>query len=327
MPPNHDFESPGMQRLSRRVILCGAAALAGCGRSPVMKQGAKPAVSIVRAAYTQDIYPLVRRLLGDLKLDVRGKRVLLKPNLVEYSEGAPINTRPLVVHAVLEALLSLGAGSVLIGEGPGHRRDTLDLAEAAGYFDAIPKFEERFVDLNTDDVAEVKLRSNLSRLSSLFISRTAASCDLVISIPKMKTHHWVGATLSMKNFFGVVPGAVYGWPKNVLHWAGINESIVDLSHVFPATFAVVDGIEAMEGNGPIQGDSRHVGVLVAGGDLPAVDSTCCRVMGINPQKIPYLSLASLQGQTVELNVSQVGEKISEVQSSFKVLPDYRGILL
>jgi uncharacterized protein (DUF362 family) len=143
----------------------------------------------------------------------------------------------------------------------------------------------------------------------------------------MKTHHWVGATLSMKNFFGVVPGAVYGWPKNVLHWAGINESIVDLSHVFPATFAVVDGIEAMEGNGPIQGDSRHVGVLVAGGDLPAVDSTCCRVMGINPQKIPYLSLASLQGQTVELNVSQVGEKISEVQSSFKVLPDYRGILL
>ena len=47
-------------------------------------------------------------------------------------------------------------------------------------------------------------------------------------MPKMKTHHWVGATLSMKNLFGVVPGGIYGWPKNVLHWSGLEESIADL---------------------------------------------------------------------------------------------------
>ena len=73
---------------------------------------------------------------------------------------------------------------------------------------------------------------------------------------KMKTHHWVGATLSMKNLFGVVPSGIYGWPKNVLHWAGIDESIADLHAAFPRHFAIVDGIVGMEGNGPIQGSAQ-----------------------------------------------------------------------
>ena len=108
----------------------------------------------------------------------------------------------------------------------------------------------------------------------------------------MKTHHWVGATLSMKNLFGVVPSGIYGWPKNVLHWVGIEESIVDLHAAFRHHFAIVDGIVGMEGNGPIQGTAKHVGVLVAGGDPVAVDATCCRIMGIDPMRIRYLQLAA-----------------------------------
>ena len=107
----------------------------------------------------------------------------------------------------------------------------------------------------------------------------------------MKTHHWTGATLSMKNLFGVVPGGVYGWPKNVLHWAGIHECIADLHALFPRQFAIVDGIVGMEGNGPIQGTPKPAGVLVAGGDPVAVDATCCRIMQIDPLQIGYLRLA------------------------------------
>ena len=89
----------------------------------------------------------------------------------------------------------------------------------------------------------------------------------------------------MKNFFGLVPGSVYGWPKNKLHYIGINEAIVALNRVFRNTFAIVDGIVGMEGNGPIQGKPKPAGVIVMGRDLVAVDATCCRIMGIDPEKV------------------------------------------
>ncbi len=96
----------------------------------------------------------------------------------------------------------------------------------------------------------------------------------------------------MKNLFGVVPGGVYGWPKNVLHWAGIPECIADLHSLFPKAFAIVDGIVGMEGNGPIQGTPRTAGVVIAGASPVAVDATCCRIMGLDPTRIRYLQLAA-----------------------------------
>ena len=100
----------------------------------------------------------------------------------------------------------MGAASVRIAEGPGHRRNTLDLADAAGYFRIVPKFEEIFTDLNIDDVSHVHLPRQVSRIGKLYLPNTALGADLLVSMPKMKTHHWAGATLSMKNLFGTVPG-------------------------------------------------------------------------------------------------------------------------
>jgi uncharacterized protein (DUF362 family) len=141
----------------------------------------------------------------------------------------------------------------------------------------------------------------------------------------MKTHHWAGATLSMKNLFGVVSGGVYGWPKNVLHWAGIPECIADLHRALPVHFAVVDGIVGMEGNGPIQGKAKQAGVLVAGRDLRAVDSTCCRIMSIDPGRIEYLRLAAVDaGDRVPL-VWQIGESVERVRTRFELLPEWEGI--
>ena len=83
--------------------------------------------------------------------------------------------------------------------------------------------------------------------------------DWIVSVAKMKTHHWAGATLSMKNLFGVMPGIYYGWPKNVLHQAGIENSILDINATLKPHFAIVDGIVGMEGDGPIMGDPKKVG--------------------------------------------------------------------
>ena len=241
--------------VSRRRWLAGALALAGCGSKKIIAHPAQ--VSIVRApAYDQTLYDIVRRMLAEHRLHVRGRNVVLKPNLVEFEPGSSINTHPLIVHAAYEAFIALGAASVRIAEGPGHRRNTLDLADAAGYFQLVPRFEEIFTDLNIDDVSRVELPRQVSRLGKLYLPNTALGADLLVSMPKMKTHHWAGATLSLKNLFGTVPGGLYGWPKNVLHWGGIDESIADLRTAFPRQFALVDGIIGMEGNGPIQGQAE-----------------------------------------------------------------------
>ena len=153
--------------LNRRQVLKGSVAFAatvGCARKP--KPGGEPRVSILKADYGPGLHDKVRRLLLDHKLDVRGKRVLLKPNLVEFDPGAAINTNPLLVLAALEAFRSLGAASVGIAEGPGHRRVTLDLADAAGYYRTFPDFDKVFTDLNLDDVAQVRLPRSAVRLAS-----------------------------------------------------------------------------------------------------------------------------------------------------------------
>jgi uncharacterized protein (DUF362 family) len=305
---------------NRREWLAGAAALSGC---TARQATATPqTVSIVRApVYDQRIYDTVRRMLAAHRLDVRGRSVVLKPNLVEFEPGSSINTHPMLVHAAYEAFRAMGAASVRIAEGPGHRRNTLDLADAAGYFRTVPGFEDIFTDLNVDDVSQVHLSRQVSRLGKLYLPNTVLAADLLVSMPKMKTHHWVGATLSMKNLFGTVPGGLYGWPKNVLHWAGIDECIVDLHAAYPRQFALVDGIVGMEGNGPIQGSAKTAGVLVAGSDPAAVDATCCRIMRIDPYKVGYLRLAAHGGaQIAQAGIRQTGEEIASVATPFALIP-------
>jgi uncharacterized protein (DUF362 family) len=305
--------------MTRRELLVGAAGatvlLSGCNsKKPIRESN----VSVVKApAYSDALYSIVRSLFVQHRVPVKGKTVVLKPNLVEFDAGSSINTHPMLVHAALEAVRALGAANVCIAEGPGHRRLTLDLADEAGYFSTIPKFENLFVDLNLDDVSRRKLVRPASKLAELYMPHTVLGCDLLVSLPKMKTHHWAGATLSMKNLFGTVPGGVYGWPKNILHWAGIHECIADLQQFVPNSFALVDAIDGMEGNGPIQGKTKHVGLLVAGRDMVAVDAACCRIMAIDAQKIGYLRVAGLDKRRIR----QIGEDPEKLRMPFALLPE------
>jgi uncharacterized protein (DUF362 family) len=123
----------------------------------------------------------------------------------------------------------------------------------------------------------------------LWLPRTVLESDFLVSMPKIKTHHWSGVTLSMKNIFGVVPGARYGWPKNILHWRGIQESILDLCATVPIHFVIADGIVAMEGNGPLNGTPRPLGKIVLADDPVAADATCARLMGFEPERIGHIS--------------------------------------
>jgi len=285
--------------------------------------------------YNDDIRGSIIRGLKELRIssfEIKGKHVLIKPNLVEpYREFSHINTHPFVIRAAVEAFRHLGANSVIVAEGSGHRRDSLLVLEESGLAEVLYEDKIPFVDLNMSSAVKVKNRGGVSKLSEFFIPQEILRADIVVSAAKMKTHHWAGVTLSMKNMFGIMPGNIYGWPKNVLHWAGLSECIFDITATVKPQLAIVDGIIGMEGDGPIMGHPIHSNVIVLGNNLPAVDATCARIMGISPKKIPYLKRASGRlGAIKQSNIEQRGQSIESVKREFQLLdyiPAHRGIRL
>ena len=284
-------------------------------------------VMIRRAAnYEQELGTLIYEGLVEFALPVRDKVILLKPNLVGLDPLGVMNTHPAVIAATRESFLRLGASQVLIGDGPAMDRDTDAILESVRLREFVGPLARVFVDLNIDDVERVPLATKASRLKELYMPKTVLGADLVVSMPKLKTHHWAGVTLSVKNMFGTVPGSCYGWPKNVLHWAGIDNAILDINAAVKPDFAIVDGIVGMEGNGPIQGTPKVCGALIFGDDPVAVDATCCRVMGLMPERIKYLAAAGTMLGHINIDkIQQVGENIDTVFSRFKVLHEFIGL--
>lgn len=323
--------------MKRREFLLGAVA---AGPAIAMLGGGSPTSRWDRAAYRKrsesrvvvsraDSYesPLIERIVEGIRLcgvNVAGRSVLLKPNLVEFDPQGVINTNPAVVAAAIEAFKRLDARKVTVAEGPGHRRDNEYLLRASGLQDILDQHRTRYVDLNSDDVSARSLSSRFTSLGRLYLPNTVLEADLVVSMPKLKTHHWAGVTLSMKNMFGVIPGSIYGWPKNVLHWAGIDESIVDINSALAMPrFAIVDGIVGMEGNGPIQGTPRRAGVLIFGEDPVAVDATAARLMRLDPAKVKHLRIAGeFLGNIDREHIVQVGEPIESLAQDFQVISQF-----
>lgn len=287
-----------------------------------------PSKVVIRrvADYEEDLLAVIQESISAFGLSMKEKSVLLKPNLVGLDPLGVINTHPAVIAAARECFLSMGAAQVLIGDGPALDRDTEAILESVRLREFTGPLGRSFVDLNIDDVELVSLKTRASRLKELYFPKTALGVDFLVSMPKLKTHHWAGVTLSLKNMFGVVPGSCYGWPKNVLHWAGIDRAILDINAAARPDFAIVDGIVGMEGNGPIQGTPKASGVLVFGNDPVAVDATCCRVMGLVPERVKYLAHAgTLLGHVKADKIQQVGESIASVRTPFAVLPAFHSV--
>ena len=276
------------------------------------------------ANYQADLSSVLFETLREFDLPVRGKTVLLKPNLVGLDPLGMMNTHPAVIAAARESFLRLGAAEVMVGDGPAMDRDTQAVLESIRLREFAGPLSRFFVDLNTDDVERVLLKTRASRLRELYFPKTVRGVDFLVSLPKLKTHHWAGVTLSLKNMFGVIPGSCYGWPKNILHWAGIDRAILDINAAVRPDFAIVDGIIGMEGNGPIQGVSKTAGVLIAGDDPVAVDSTCARIMGLAPEKINHIArAATLLGHIETQKIRQLGESIASTRTPFAVLESFR----
>ena len=329
------FSSSMHRRLSRRDFIATLSVpllAAGCGQPFDPRRFYVPASSAVglfpASSYAVDFADLILRGFRELDVRLTGRRVFLKPNMVEYELGTAINTHPQVIAGAAIACRRAGASEVVVGEGPGHRRDIEYLLTSTGLSDLLREERIRFVDLNHDDVAVVPLQSWFTGLRELALPVTLLESDFVISMPKLKTHHWAGMTCSMKNLFGTVPGAVYGWPKNPLHMHGIPNSILDLTATIRPHFAIVDAVTAMEGDGPIMGRPRALGFVAMGSDLVAVDATCARVIGLDPAKIEYLKPAArFLGIIDASRIEQRGEPPARYATQFDVVPALESLRL
>lgn len=317
-------------RISRRsAVLAGSAALAGAGAGAFRLLGEGLSASTFVAAVPSyeggTLDRAVRDAIAASGFDrdrVKGRSVVLKPNLVEPTRTSPhINTHPQFLRAVAEAFRRLDAREVVVAEGPGHCRDARWVLDESGVGAILDDYKLEYVDLNHDETDAVPNRLGRTGLSEFQLPRTITRrADIVVSLPKVKTHHWAGVTLSMKNLFGVVPGVCYGWPKNVLHQHGIMASILDLTATVRPHLAIVDGIIGMEGDGPIMGTPRALGVIVAGTNLPAVDATTARLMDVNPRRIVYLEAADGRlGPIASSRIVQRGEPLAPLIRRFAAL--------
>lgn len=285
------------------------------------KRQGKSTVALVPCNnYEEDILNLLLGLGDKLKLpDVKGKRVVLKPNMVEVrGPESPITTNPAIVRAAIQLIDRLGARQIIVAEGPGHMRDTEYLLDATGIGALLRQMKIPFVDLNLDDILKVNNPTAFNKLNDFYLPRTIVEAEAIISLPKLKTHHWVGVTCSMKNLFGVVPGRKYGWPKNLLHKKGIANSIIDLQHMVKPAFAIVDAVVAMEGDGPINGTPIETGFIAMSDDLAALDATMARIMSIDLDDLPYLLLAGMTVGNIEpAQIDIVGSTVEALQKPFK----------
>ncbi len=310
----------------RTLLQAGGAGAALCAITPLLHRWANPTASVFVARHQRYEGPLTQTIRdgllasGELPDWYHGKRVLLKPNLVEPTKAIPhMTTHPAMIVAAAEVFRSWGA-SVLVGEAPGHVRDTEMALIESGVGEALDDAGVRFADLNYEEAFWRRNRGKRSRLRGFWFPKSVAEADVVVSMPKMKTHHWVGITCSMKNFYGVLPGIKYGWPKNVLHHNGIPQTVADVNATLSRTLAIVDGITCMEGDGPILGSPKPMGLVLVGASLASVDATAARIMGLDPTQVEYLQLATRRmGPLDDRLIEQRGEAWQDLATPFQIL--------
>ncbi len=279
------------------------------------------------ASYTDDVLGHLRELwrLAEMP-DVRGKRILVKPNLVDYIDNHPSTTAPEVVGAVIDLLGELGASELVVGDGPAFRRQAGPVVEGCGLAAVLEARGIRFIDLNYDDPQPVPVKDGwLTRSPFLWLPRHVREADMIVSVPKLKTHHWAKVSLSVKNLLGVVPGARYGWPKNILHINGFIPSILGVYQLVPPVVAVVDGIVGMEGDGPLFGEPVQHGLLAVGRDPVAVDVTCAGLMGFELEFVDYLSLAAWTGVGQATRIETRGASPERLQQRYELPPSEQAL--
>lgn len=251
----------------------------------------------------------IERCLSLIKSEImtglrRAKNVVVKPNcVVDNNKLAATNVDAL--RAVLEFIRPYVKGQITIAEGSG-LGDTLTAFRNYGYLDLQEKYDFEICDINNDDFEIIKLFDKNGKTWDAQVSKTILSSDYLISIAPPKTHNEVVYTGAIKNVavgsllrpsakLPALIAAKIGLMKNnkmSIHQGPriINQNIKCLAQELPIQLSIVDGFEAMEGDGPIGGDMVPAHWAIASSDPIAADYLACQLMGIDIKDVGYLSM-------------------------------------
>jgi len=244
----------------------------------------------------------------DLGLDLKNKKsAILKPNIViPATPGSSIITHPVLVEAVINVLEKNGTKEIIIAEGPGVGADESKAFELSGYNKLASKKNVKLINLNTAERVEMQWKYGTLKLPKIVVES-----DLYINMPKMKTHGQTVVTLGMKNQKGLLSRA----DKQKFHKLGLHEPLVELAKVIQPHIVIVDAIESMEGEGPLNGKKKKVGALVIGTNQVETDTVCCEIMGIDPKKVEHIAEGIKQSLGPE-KPEIIGSGINEVETVF-----------
>ena len=290
------------------------------------------------------------------RLKADAEWVVIKINIVELREqGSGIITDWRVVKGLIKAIHEVAPDArVTIAEGPaewitpgspevevGAERDRIDGFELAGFRQLLTDSELAGVkldilDLNFDEIVEVEIADGGYAQKQWSLPAAIVKSDFVISVPVLKIHEDIGVTNAMKNFVGIAPGLVYGWPKmrgypprsgnpGIPHTAGIlDETICDLVTAAGIDFALVDAIMCMERAKTDKFDGRPVrmNAIIASADVVAADAISSWLIGLNPFDIEYLTLATHRGvgQCDPAKIDVEGSSVEDLVVRFEKTP-------
>ena len=265
--------------------------------------------------------------LGGIKAFVKpGQKVLLKPNLLRRARPEEVvATHPAVVKSVAELVIEAG-GKAIIGDSPGaamtNTRNTLIKLYRSCGLERVA--EETGAELALDTSQEIVSLPKGKILKRIEIVKYARDVDVIINLPKFKTHCFTLLTGAVKNLFGLVPGLIKPtYHANFPDVDDLSTMLVDLMEFASPALSIVDGVWAMEGDGPSAGTLRETGMIIAGENPAAVDVVLSRIMGIDPLLIST-TRQSVERGLLEKDLSTIeirGVELSKViQSDFKIPP-------
>lgn len=261
----------------------------------------KPTVSLVRAvSYEQsqlraDLEKLLEPLGGMGAFVKLGDRVLLKPNLLVGSRsGRECTTRPEIVYCITQMVREAG-GKPFLGDSPAFG-SAKGVAVANGYAPMLEELLLPVVDFKG------KRYQSVGEFGHLLISKEAMEADVVINLPKVKSHVQLTLTMGVKNLFGCVPGKMKAW------WhleAGKDRDrfgtmLVETARAIAPNLTILDGIIGHEGNGPSGGEPRSLGLLAASSNVFALDQSVVEILNADPAAIPTIAAAQRLGICPEL---------------------------
>lgn len=262
-----------------------------------MTQPALSKVCIQKSTYeTADIGSLIAPLGGMGNFVKKGDRVLLKINMLSGNDPAKgVTTHPSIVGAAADAVMAQG-GIPYIGDSPSGLFNRRTLEKAYGRCGMAALSKEKGIELSYDTQSRKVEIPGARRLRHTRICNYILDADKVIALPKLKTHAFMTLTLSVKLMYGAIPGISKAKYHSFFPSPGaFADMLLDVFSARKPDLCIMDAITGMHGNGPLNGRKIDMGVLLASGDAVALDLSACRMIGVEPMRIPVLKNAHLRG--------------------------------